>query len=200
MFTKRLLSSTAAAAVAAVVVLPAAAHAHEPGAGRGPHPGDPHGGPGETMTQTDDLLEEVRRATVEFHDVEAAEAAGYQRASDCEADPKYGAMGIHYANPQLIEDGQLDPTRPEVLVYQPTEDGELELGAVEYFQVDADQDLDTDDDRPSMFDMPFDGPMHGHNDQMPKHYDLHVWLYRDNPAGLFAMWNPDVQCPDEEAQ
>jgi hypothetical protein len=31
--------------------------------------------------------------------------------------------------------------------------------------------------------------------EMPIHYDLHVWLYRHNPAGMFAMWNPSVHCP-----
>ena len=70
----------------------------------------------------------------------------------------------------------------------------LRLGAVEYFQADADGDLNTDDDRPFMFDLPFDGPMFGHEPGMPVHYDLHVWLYRHNPAGLFAMWNPRVSC------
>jgi hypothetical protein len=26
------------------------------------------------------------------------------------------------------------------------------------------------------------------------HYDRHVWLYRDNPNGLFAPFNPNVSC------
>ena len=140
-------------------------------------------------------LREVRRATEKFRDLDVARAAGYAKASECEADPKLGAMGVHYSNPDLIADGKLDIRRPEVLVYQPTRRGELRLGAVEYFQADADQDLSTDPDRPSLFGVPFDGPMLGHNAQMPIHYDLHVWLYRHNPAGLFAMWNPHVRCP-----
>jgi hypothetical protein len=40
----------------------------------------------------------------------------------------------------------------------------------------------------------FDGPMPGHNPDMPVHYDLHVWLYKYNPAGLFAAWNSRVNC------
>ena len=60
---------------------------------------------------------------------------------------------------------------------------------------DADQDLDTNDDQPSLFEMPFDGPMLGHEPGMPKHYDLHVWLYKHNPAGIFAAYNPRVECP-----
>jgi hypothetical protein len=29
---------------------------------------------------------------------------------------------------------------------------------------------------------------------MPVHYDLHVWLWQDNPAGMFALFNPTVTC------
>jgi len=27
-----------------------------------------------------------------------------------------------------------------------------------------------------------------------RHYDRHVWLYRDNPNGVFAQFNPAVTC------
>jgi hypothetical protein len=26
------------------------------------------------------------------------------------------------------------------------------------------------------------------------HYDLHVWLFKPNPHGLFSPTNPDVKC------
>jgi hypothetical protein len=29
---------------------------------------------------------------------------------------------------------------------------------------------------------------------VPAHYDLHVWLYRENPLGMFAAYNPDASC------
>jgi hypothetical protein len=140
-------------------------------------------------------LRKARQATKQFRDVEVAKKAGYEQGSECTEDPKYGGMGVHYENAELIADGKLDIERPEVLVYQPTRNGKLRLGAVEYFRADADQDLATDPDRPTLFEMPFDGPMLGHNPRMPIHYDLHVWLYRHNPAGMFAMWNPKVKCP-----
>jgi hypothetical protein len=154
------------------------------------HPGPDHPEPG-----AQDDLRRAREATRAFRDVNAARAAGYKATGECAQDPKYGGMGIHYANAGLVADGKLDVTKPEILVYQPTRRGTLRLGAVEYFQGDADQDLATDEDRPSLFGMPFDGPMLGHEDGMPIHYDLHVWLYRHNPAGKFAMWNPTVRCP-----
>ena len=167
----------------------------------GAHGGGHDGGggvPGGIQPETRQLLREVRKATEAYRDVGAALAAGYERTptNECAMDPKYGGMGIHYGNPELLADGELDPLKPEVLVYQPTRHGQLRLGAVEYFKPDADQDLDTNDDLPSLFDVPFDGPMLGHEPGMPKHYDLHVWLYRHNPAGLFSAWNPSVTCPD----
>ena len=161
------------------------------------HPGPHHGRPDHEPEATTDLRR-ARAATRAFRDIDAARAAGYAATGECVEDPKYGAMGIHYANPELVADGVLDVTKPEILVYQPTRRGKLRLGAIEYFQVDADQDLATDDDRSSLFGMPFDGPMLGHDAEMPIHYDLPVWLYRHNPAGLFAMWNPNVSCPDGE--
>ena len=158
-----------------------------------PSPAHP-GHPPSAHEPTEDL-KRARAATRRFRDVKVAREAGYAATGECAQDPKYGGMGIHYANEELIADGELDVTKPEVLVYQPMPSGRLRLGAVEYFQADADQDLDTDPDRPYLFGLPFDGPMLGHEPGMPIHYDLHVWLYRHNPAGLFAAWNPRVHCP-----
>jgi hypothetical protein len=39
--------------------------------------------------------------------------------------------------------------------------------------------------------------MEGHEPLMPRelhHYDLHVWLFKENPAGLFHWTNPAVGC------
>ena len=47
-------------------------------------------------------------------------------------------------------------------------------------------------------DLHLDGPMDGHAPIMPaslKHYDLHVWLWRANPAGVYSPTNAAVQCP-----
>ena len=180
-----------AAAVAAVAL---AALSQPVGAHVGPDP-DKAGRTDQLPPETREQLREAHRATRAFRDVDVARAAGYAPAPDCADDPKYGGMGIHYANQKLIADGKLDITHPEILVYEPTADGELRLGAIEYFQVDGDQDLATADDKPSLFGLPFDGPMLGHEPGMPIHYDLHVWLYKHNPAGLFAAWNPRVDCP-----
>jgi len=39
--------------------------------------------------------------------------------------------------------------------------------------------------------------MEGHEPLLPQnlhHYDLHVWLWKQNPAGLFSPTNPLVKC------
>lgn len=137
----------------------------------------------------------IREATKQFKDVDVAIAAGYLPTEECVALPDGSAgMGYHYVQPEFIGDTRIDPTMPEILVYQKDRKGKLRLGAVEYFAADDDQDLATDDDRPTLMGHPFEGPMAGHDDDMPVHYDLHVWLYRRNPAGELASWNPDVHC------
>jgi hypothetical protein len=139
-------------------------------------------------------LREVRAAVARYHSFEQAEKDGYTVAGEpCVASPD-GTMGIHAINPALIADDAIDPLRPELLLYVPKADGELELVGVEYFKVDADQNLGTAGDRPTLFGRAFDGPMPGHNPTMPIHYDLHVWVAEANPSGVFAMFNPALTC------
>lgn len=145
-----------------------------------------------------DDLAAAKAASARFHSLEQANRAGYEEASPCEQHPEFGGMGYHYVNFALVMDPAVDATQPEVLLYAPKANGKLELVGVEYFKVDDDQDLETDGDRPSLFGQPFDGPMEGHAPGMPIHYDLHVWLWQDNPEGLFEPWNPTVVCPGSE--
>ncbi len=149
---------------------------------------------GNTDTDVNKGLAQVRRATAEYHKVSNALADGYQPAEHCVAVPGVGGMGYHYVNPALIGDPSIDPSKPEVLLYAPKPNGVLKLVAVEYLAVDADQDLSTDEDRPDLFGVAFNGPMAGHEPGMPVHYDLHAWVWQANPAGLFADFNPKVNC------
>lgn len=137
----------------------------------------------------------VHEATKRYRDVDAAIADGYIQVSDCTEHPDLGVMGFHYMRPDLAMDAVVDPTAPELLTYVVNDEGELKLGSVEWWVADADQNLGTDDDRPFLFDrLPFDGPMPGHDANMPVHYDLHVWLYTNNPAGQLAPFNPNASC------
>jgi hypothetical protein len=123
-----------------------------------------------------------------------ARKAGYSVAGEpCVASP-LGTMGIHAVNAALMADPAINPLRPEILLYVRKANGKLRLVGLEYWKADADGDLATDDDRASVFGQPFDGPMPGHNPTMPVHYDLHVWIWKANPSGLFAPFNPALSC------
>jgi hypothetical protein len=133
-------------------------------------------------------------ATRRFRDVKRAVAAGYLPTKDC-----VPGMGFHYTKPALAGDVNIDPTLPDILVYTPAAGGSVRLGALEYFRADADGNLKTAEDRPTLFGHPFDGPMAGHpmppgQPPMPVHYDLHVWLYQTNPSGELKSENPRVNC------
>jgi hypothetical protein len=151
--------------------------------------------PGARAAQLETVAQ-ARAATARYHDVQTALADGYVPAGPCVEMPGLGAMGVHYVNHDLLVDGVIDVARPELLLYLPDRHGRQRLVGIEYMQIDADQDLSTDDDRPWLFGVPFDGPMDGHGPGEPVHYDLHVWLWSHNPVGMFAMFNPALSCGD----
>jgi hypothetical protein len=106
-----------------------------------------------------------------------------------------GAMGIHFVNVPSV--GQkLDPMHPNVLIYEPTRKG-LRLVGAEWL-VPLTPDIKAP---PKLFGQTFMGPMEGHYPLIPRefvHYDLHAWLFRDNPNGMFSPTNPNVKCNKAE--
>ena len=141
-------------------------------------------------------LREIRSAVARYHSFAQAQAQadGYTVENElCIASPA-GTMGIHAINPALMADDAIDPLRPEILLYVPKANGKLELVGVEYWKRDADQNLATNGDQPSLFGRAFDGPMPGHGPVMPVHYDMHVWVAEANTSGVFALFNPAVAC------
>ena len=104
-----------------------------------------------------------------------------------------GAMGIHFVN--VTVQGPPDPMKPNVLIYEP-DGGKLRLVAVEWLVP-----LAAAQERPSLFGQPFQGPMEGHEPLIPQgfaHYDLHAWLFKENPLGMFSPTNPNVSCDDAD--
>ena len=141
---------------------------------------------GADSARTDRHLKQVKQATARFKDVAKAEAAGYVVVSDCVTGPS-GAMGVHYLNAALLGDPKLDLKKPELLLYEPQEDGGMKLVGVEWMQLDSGQRA------PRLFGQRFQGPMN-HDGTAPWHFDLHVWTIRKNPRGTFAQYNRRVSC------
>ncbi len=133
-------------------------------------------------------LAQVRRATAQYQDVTAAVDAGYVPASPCVEAEGLGGMGVHYAKPYIFEPPTLeaphpplDIAEPELLVYAPGPDESLQLVAVEYASWTPAELLGQTFDPPS----PEGGP--------PFH-TLHAWVWKANPSGMFAPFNPNVSC------
>ena len=121
-------------------------------------------------------LATVRNATAKYHDVENALADGFVADPVCVAAPGLGAMGIHYVNYGRVMDPSINLEEPEILLYEPSENG-LKLVGVEYMFAIGAPDADVPDPAPPapvLFGQVFDGPMLGHGPGQPPHYDLHV--------------------------
>jgi hypothetical protein len=145
------------------------------------------------------LVAKMRHATARFHDIAVAESAGYTQLKDvngisCIDMPGMGGMGVHYVNPKLVADPAIDPAAPEALVYAPERDGTLRLAALEYL-VDRSAWRSTHSKAPELFaGHPFDRTDSPNRFGLPTFYSQHVWVWKANPAGRLAMWNPRVNC------
>lgn len=165
-------------------------------------------------------LEEIRAATVKFQDPDVAIAEGYLRdplnlcahAADEDLPVQVGAMGVHFFRPDLLGITATQPRvngngthtdflQPSVLVYYPDETGALKLGAVENLVWEDAWRAAGNQGPPEFHGYQYwhriDNPLTTHADEahlFEPHYELHVWLYEENPAGVFAQFNPRVSC------
>lgn len=171
-------------------------------------------------SSSEPTLDQVRAAAERFRDVKVALAEGYVRdpMNSCETaemlgkPAKLGAMGIHYFRPDLLGitappnprvDGNgtyTDFNKPAILLYEPQNDGSLKLIGVENLVFEKAWHAAGYKDPPSFHGVPYD---HMVDDPATKideahgfmpHYDRHVWVFRDNPNGVFAQYNPNVSC------
>lgn len=143
---------------------------------------------------------DATHATARFHDLTVARHAGYGLLKDrngvaciaMDAMPQMGAMGLHYAKSALVADGTLAVSTPEALVYAPGP-GKPRLAAVEYLVLKSAWDA-KHASAPSFFGHQFNLTPAGNRFGLPAFYSLHAWIWKHNPAGMFAMWNPEVTC------
>jgi hypothetical protein len=143
------------------------------------------------VSQQDQDLASLRQAVAGIQNLTAAQAAGYTTvAADptdghtCFSDPT-GGMGIHYLNTALVDDTVI-VTKPELMIYEPQQDGSMTFVGVEYIIPYAIRG--PDQPAPVLFGQTF---MKSDYLQL---WALHAWIGRKNPSGMFAMWNPSVSC------
>ena len=141
----------------------------------------------------DQLVRIVRDATRQFINVDVATTFGYGPFLGCVNGPDHGAMGIHYVNHALFVDGQLDATKPEALIYEPS-GGRLRLVGVE-FLVLAEPWLASHGGAPPVLEGQVFNLVNSPNRfNLPAFFELHVWAWRNNPQGSFVDWNNHVTC------
>jgi hypothetical protein len=138
------------------------------------------------------LVQLVRDATRPFIDVNAATAAGYGPFLGCVSGPDHGAMGVHFVNGPLVGDGELDASRPEALIYEPSGD-RMRLAGVEFI-VDAATWLAHHPAPPVLEGQTFQFVDSPNRYALPPFFELHVWAWRQNPDGAFVDWNTRVTC------
>jgi rhodanese-related sulfurtransferase len=173
-------------------------------------------------------LEAIRQATAPYRDLGAALRAGYIHdpslmcvdAAMVGQPDSLGAMGLHLFSPGLAgirlpqptgqrltgDDAALDWLHPEVLVYEPQRDASLQLVAVEYLVFEAAWRKAGHEGPPKFggetFELMKDDPatQKDESHMLDPHYELHVWLHRENPLGMFKEFNPRVTCANYAAR
>jgi hypothetical protein len=144
-------------------------------------------------TKAGALIRVVREATERFQDSAAAEAEGYALQFGCVSGSDAGAMGLHFVNFPLVLDGELDAARPEIVLYEPLPNGKLKMTGADYLVL-ADAWHAKHAEQPQLLGQLFhlfDSP---NRFGLPPFYTLHVWAWKENPAGAFTNWNPNVSC------
>jgi len=148
-------------------------------------------------SQLADRVAQVRHHTAQYRHPGPAKADGYALLRDaagiaCIDDPA-GGMGVHLVNGDLVADGKARAHHPEALVYEPTGHGRR-LVAVEYVVFRKDWRAKHPTGRPHLFGRAFELQGADNRYGLPPFYELHLWAWKHNPAGLFDDWNPRVLC------
>ncbi|MGH3444985.1 MAG: hypothetical protein ACRDPB_06385 [Nocardioidaceae bacterium] len=144
----------------------------------------------------------AQAATDQFHGLQAAKAAGYTKLKDtqgisCIAMKGEGGMGVHFVKGALVGDPAVRLRHPEALVYRVNANGHKKLAALEYVVLRKDWRAANGQNapRPRLYGHGFNFTPAGNRYGLPAFYSLHAWIWYDNPAGMFSMWNPRVHCP-----
>ena len=140
------------------------------------------------------LLKIVRENTERFKDVSVAEREGYSLLFGCVSGPDAGAMGLHFVNLNLVGQGVIDATRPQIVIYEPMPDGHLQLIGADFLVIADPWDKAHPHDPPQLMGQLFHYFESPNRFGLPAFYTLHVWAWKENPNGAFVNWHPNVSC------
>jgi hypothetical protein len=167
-------------------------------------------------------LDEVKAVAEKYRDVNVAKAEGYTTDNKCTTaamlgfPAEMGDMGLHYVRRDLLGlppkpappgSGRVHGTgtytdfrKPAMLVYEPQSDGSLELVAVENLVFASAWHDKFGKDAPAFRGEPYVLLQDNAGTEVDEahgwepHYELHAWVFRDNPNGMHSEFNPRVTC------
>jgi hypothetical protein len=127
-------------------------------------------------------LQQVRAATARYRNVNNAFNDNY-----VDINLKLPNMGYHMLKQELVTP-VFNIRKPPILVYNKTEDGSFELLAVEYA-------IPIDQQHPNIAPEGFTGNADewNFNTLNTGWWTLHAWVWKNNPDGVFAPMNTDVE-------
>jgi hypothetical protein len=135
------------------------------------------------VSSEDHDLVALRALTQPYQNFDVGKAAGYNAPfMGCFASDS-GAMGIHFQNTTIDLTATPEVNKPPFIMYEPQQDGSMRLVGVEYVKA-----APPTDPAPTLFNQSFT-----FNPGLQV-WALHVWLWKPNPVGLYANWNPTVSC------
>jgi len=140
------------------------------------------------------LIKVVRESTERFKDVSVAEREGYALAFGCVSGDDYGAMGLHYINGNILNEGIVDATRPQIVIYEPTPGERQRLIGADFLVFADAWDAKHPGQPPQLMGQIFHYFEAPNRFGLPAFYTLHVWAWKENPNGAFVNWHPDVSC------
>jgi len=154
----------------------------------------------EGLDESSPLIAKVRHATARFLNINVALAEGWVPATPCVSGPETGAMGVHLVRFDLVFDPELDPYKPELLLYEPGPNGSMTLTGADFLVLKADWEKAHPTQPGQLPPVPeldgqlfhlFEAP---NRFGLPDFYTLHVWAWKNNPKGAFVNWHPNVSC------
>ena len=82
-------------------------------------------------------------------------------------------------------------------MYEVSANGKLELTGVEYVVFKEAWD-GANAEPPQLFGQQFNTVAEPNRYGIPTFYELHAWVWKNNPTGVNEDWNPKVLCPGAE--
>lgn len=131
-------------------------------------------------------LGRLRNAVTKFRSADEMVAREWSTIIPCRFKKNAGGQGVHYINVGMVSQGIIDELQPSILMYETQKNGKTRLIGVEWGVPLVGETP------PEIHGLPF------HKNLRDGLWVLHIWMPENNPSGMFADWNPNVSCANNQ--